>query len=118
MKLDISKRGDVTVLRCEGSLDADNIAAFKKIAYEVLDKGALKLILDASKVDFVDSMGLGVLISLLRKLKQEDGDIKIVSLTPDVKTIFEITRLYRLFDIFDELKDALDAFKDMRKTKK
>lgn len=111
MKLEIAKRGKVTILRCEGSLDADNVAPFKQAAYDVVNKGALEIILDASKLEFVDSMGLGVLISLLRRLKQQDGDIKIVSLSSDVKTIFEITRLYRLFDVYDSIREALDGFK-------
>lgn len=111
MKLDVSKKGGITIIKCEGSLDADNIASFKKVAYEILDRGVVRFVLDASKVDFVDSMGLGVLISLLRRVKQKNGDIKIASLTPDVKTIFEITKLYRLFDVCDSSKEAVERFK-------
>jgi anti-sigma B factor antagonist len=110
MKLDVSKKGDVTVLKCSGSLDADNIAAFKKTACDLFDKGGVKFVLDASNVEFVDSMGLGVLISFLRRVKAKEGDIKICSLTPEVKTIFEITRLYRLFDVADSVKDAIGRF--------
>lgn len=112
MKVDVSKKGKVTILKCVGSLDADNIVAFKKRAYEIFDSGESNFVLDASEIDFVDSMGLGVLISLLRRVKQKDGDIKIASLTPDVKTIFEITKLFRLFDVSDTPKQALDKFKN------
>jgi anti-sigma B factor antagonist len=112
MKLDVSKKGDVAIFKCVGSLDADNIATFKKAAYDMLDEGTVKYVLDVSGVDFVDSMGLGVLISLLRRVKQKDGDIKIASLTPDVKTIFEITRLFRLFDVCDSSKEAIEKFKE------
>lgn len=112
MKMEVTKKGDVTILRCKGNLDADNIASFKKIACDLMDKGTIKFVIDAAGVDFVDSMGLGVLISLLRRVKQKDGDIKIVSLTDEVKTIFEITRLYRLFDVHDDLKNAVDKFQD------
>jgi len=112
MKLEVSHMGDVTILKCDGSLDADNIPVFKKSTYDMLDKGTVKFVLDASKLDFVDSMGLGVLISLLRRVKQKDGDVKIASLTPEVKTIFEITRLYRLFDVSDSAKEAVNKFKE------
>lgn len=112
MKLNVSKKGDVAILKCVGSLDADNIASFKRVAYEMLEKGTIKYVLDASGVDFVDSMGLGVLISLLRRVKQKDGDIKIASLTPDVKTIFEITKLYRLFDVYGTPKEAVEKFEE------
>jgi anti-sigma B factor antagonist len=111
MKLDVIQKGEVTILKCSGNLDADNIALFKKAAYDILDKGRVKFVLDASSVEFVDSMGLGVLISMLRRVKQKDGDIKIASLTPDVKTIFEITKLYRLFDLCDSPQEAVTRFK-------
>lgn len=111
MKIDVSKKGEIIILKGSGSLDADNIAAFKKTAYDMLDKGTLKFVIDASEIDFVDSMGLGVLISLLRRVKQNDGDIKIASLTPDVQTIFEITKLHRLFDVCESVKDAVGRFK-------
>jgi len=112
MKVEVVNKSGITVFKCEGSLDADSIPSFKKVAYDLLEKGTTKFVLDASSVDFVDSMGLGVLISLLRRVKQKDGDVKIASLTPDVKTIFEITRLYRLFDVFDSTKEAVQKFKD------
>lgn len=110
MKLEVSKKGDIALLKCVGSLDADNVASFKKTVYDLLEKGTVKFVLDASCVEFIDSMGLGVLISLLRRVKQKDGDVKIASLTSDVKTIFEITRLYRLFDVYNSPKEALDKF--------
>lgn len=110
MKMEVSQKGKIIILKCEGSLDADNVAAFKKTAYDLLDKGSLKFVLDATSIDFVDSMGLGVLISMLRRVKQKDGDIKIAALAPDVKTIFEITKLYRLFDVCDTPKEAISKF--------
>lgn len=112
MKLEVSTKGDIAIFRCQGSLDSDSIASFKKTAYDMFEKGTVKYVIDASGIDFVDSMGLGVLISLLRKVKQENGDIKIASLTPDVQTIFEITRLYRLFDVYDSPREAIAKFKE------
>lgn len=111
MNLTTVKKGDVAVIKCAGSLDADSIPVFKKAAYDLFDKGTIKFVLDASQMDFVDSMGLGVLISLLRRVKQKDGDIKVASLTPDVKTVFEITRLYKLFDVYESAKEAVEGFK-------
>lgn len=112
MKVDVSQKGEIVILRCNGSLDADSIPVFKKHAYDALDNGKIKFVLDASNMEFVDSMGLGVLISFLRKVKEKDGDVKIAGLTADVKTIFEITRLYRLFDVSDNLGGAVKNFKN------
>lgn len=114
MKVDVTKKGNITVVKCSGSLDSDHVAAFKKVVYDLYESGSYKFVLDAEEIDFVDSMGLGVLISLLRRVKQRDGDIKIASLSPDVKMIFEITKLFRLFDVSDSVKDALGKFKEKK----
>jgi len=110
MQIEVESKGDVSVVRCGGSLDADSIAAFKKIAYELVDKGATRLVVDCSNLTFVDSMGLGVLISLLRRVRQGNGDVKMASLSDDVKTIFEITRLHRLFEVCADTTTAIKRF--------
>jgi anti-sigma B factor antagonist len=114
MQIEVESKGDVSVVHCGGSLDADSIAAFKKIAYELVDKGATRLVVDCSNLTFVDSMGLGVLISLLRRVRQGNGDVKMASLSDDVKTIFEITRLHRLFEVCADTSTAIKRFGETR----
>ena len=112
MQIEVEIKGSVSVMHCGGSLDADSIAAFKKVAYELVDKGATRLVVDCSNLTFVDSMGLGVLISLLRRVRQGDGDIKMAALSDDVKTIFEITRLHRLFEVCADTTTAIKRFEE------
>lgn len=114
MQIEVESKGNVSVVHCGGSLDADSIAAFKKIAYELVDKGATQLVVDCSNLTFVDSMGLGVLISLLRRVRQGNGDVKMASLSDDVKTIFEITRLHRLFEVCADTSTAIKRFGESR----
>jgi len=110
MHIEVEKRGGVSVMHCGGSLDADSIAAFKKVAYDLVDKGSVRLVVDCTNLTFVDSMGLGALISLLRRVRQRQGDVKVAALTDDVKTIFEITRLHRLFEVSADLNTAIKRF--------
>lgn len=110
MKVKVEEKRGATVIRCEGSLDANTVSDFKKETLQLLNSGSVKIIIDGSKLDFVDSMGLGSLISLLRKVKQQDGDVMIANLTDDVKTIFEITRLHKLFRVFDNIEEACREF--------
>ncbi len=112
MHIEVENRGDVSVVHCGGSLDADSIAAFKKIAYDLVDKGSTRLVVNCANLTFVDSMGLGVLISLLRRARQHNGDVKVAALTDDVKTIFEITRLHRLFEVCADLNTAIKRFEN------
>lgn len=110
MNIEVKQQGDIQIMHCGGSLDADTVAAFKKIAYDLVSRGSTRFIIDCSNLTFVDSMGLGVLISLLRRVRQKDGDVKVAALTDEVKTIFEITRLHRLFDVCADWNTAVNKF--------
>jgi len=110
MEITTKKSGGVAVLQISGSLDASNLAAFKKTTQSVVSEKFFKLILDCSKLEFVDSMGLGVMISLLRRVRGEKGDLKVTGLSKDVRQVFEITRLHRLFEIFPDVEAARKSF--------
>ena len=110
MNIEVTQAGNIKVLHCGGSLDADSVAGFKKLAYDLVNDGSTRFVIDCTNLSFIDSMGLGVLISLLRRVRQREGDVKVASLTDEVKTIFEITRLHRLFDVCSDSNSALKRF--------
>lgn len=110
MNIEVKQMGNVQVLNCGGSLDADTVAGFKKIAYDLVSGGSTRFVIDCTNLSFIDSMGLGVLISLLRRVRQHEGDVKVASLSDEVKTIFEITRLHRLFDVCADADAAVRKF--------
>jgi len=111
MKVIIASQEKITVVKVEGTLDASTLSAFKKATYPLIEKGNSQWVLDASSLQFVDSMGLGVLISMLRKVRARPlGDFKMAGLSADVRSIFEITRLHRLFDCTPDVKTALQHF--------
>ena len=110
MNINVTQQGNVRVLHCGGSLDADTVASFKKVAYDLVCSGTNQFVIDCSNLTFIDSMGLGVLISLLRRVRQREGDVKVAALSDEVKTIFEITRLHRLFDVCADWNTAVTRF--------
>lgn len=108
MEIVVEQLHAVAVVACQGSLDASTIAGFKERTQALLDQDVRYIVLDASQLTFIDSMGLGVIISLLRKVKAHGGDVKVAAPTPDVRSIFEITRLNRLFDVCTTRDDACE----------
>ena len=110
MNIAVKQQGDIQIMQCGGSLDADTVSNFKKIAYDLVGAGNTRIIIDCSNLTFIDSMGLGVLISLLRRVRQRSGDVKVAALSDEVKTIFEITRLHRLFDVCADAPSAVKQF--------
>lgn len=110
MKIAIDKQDGITVFHIQGNLDAESVAQFKRSSTPVLEEGCVRLVIDCQRIDFMDSMGLGALISLLRRVRTQAGDIKLSGLNKEVRSVFEITRLHRLFDICSDWKTACQKF--------
>ncbi|PIR20056.1 MAG: anti-anti-sigma factor [Deltaproteobacteria bacterium CG11_big_fil_rev_8_21_14_0_20_47_16] len=110
MEIKPEKNGEIVVLKCKGSLDAESVASFKKSTQKMVDEGSRYFVIDATALNFVDSMGLGAIISLMRRVQADRGEIKLASLSPDIRMIFELTRLHRVFDICATVSDACKKF--------
>ena len=110
MELVLQRVGDVTVAAVSvEDLDAGNAAEFKRDMAAVVDANT-KVVLDLSRLRFVDSSGLGAFISCLRKLNAKGGDLKLSGMSKQVRAVFELVRMHRVFDIFGSRDDAVRAF--------
>jgi len=107
----ITNKGmEVVVVAVPGpSLDATNSKKFKeKIAPTV--QSATRLVLDLSAVQFVDSSGLGAVLSCLRLLNERGGDLKVCGLSKGVRALFELIRMHKVVEIYNTKEEALSAF--------
>jgi len=101
---------NITVLILSGRFDALMAKEFKASIAGLIETRQVKIVLDMTLVDFIDSSGLGALVGSMKGVTKEQGEIKIAGLTREVHTIFELTRLHRILDIFESLDAALAAF--------
>jgi len=90
-------------------LDASNSTEFKRDIAPVL-QSQTKLVLDLGQLRFVDSSGLGAMLSCLRQLSAKGGDLKLCSMSKQVQALFELVRMHRIFDIYNSKGDAVRAF--------
>jgi anti-sigma B factor antagonist len=88
------------------SLDAGNVKAFKEAMQPVLDAHGAVLI-DLGPVGFVDSSGLGALLSCLRAMNNRNGQLKIYGMAKPVRALFELVRMHRIFAIYNTREEAL-----------
>ena len=110
MEIPVQRMGDVSVARVPvEDLDASNAADFKRDMAPVIDAGQ-KVVLDLSRLRFVDSSGLGAFISLLRKLNAKGGDLKLCGMSKPVRAVFELVRMHRIFEILATREEAVQAF--------
>ena len=113
MELAFEKIGDVAVSAVPvEELDAGNAEEFKRDIAPLLEANA-KLVLDLTRLRFVDSSGLGAFISCLRKLNAKGGDLKLSGMSKQVRAVFELVRMHRVFDILATKEDAVRAFEDV-----
>lgn len=75
-----------------------------------IEEGLKKVVVDISQCEFVDSTFLGVLVNALKRVAKEGGDMKLVGFKPGVRSMFELTRLFRVFDTYSNLDEAVKSF--------
>jgi len=110
MQMRTSQTGDVTVVKIDDRLEADTVEEFRTTMHKLAEQGHVKVVIDFSNISFVDSSGLGGLVSAVRKFRQHDGDIKLACINDNVRPLVEIVRLHRIFDIFDAEDEAIKSF--------
>lgn len=110
MGFSVSKQNGVTVVDVEGQLIVGNRQELKTRVLEELEGGERKFVVDFSQTGYIDSSGLGVLVSLSKKIREQGGELRLSSLNEDLRTLFELTKLDTLFRIADSREDALEGF--------
>ena len=122
MELKAKEIGGITVIELEGRMTVNNIHSLtKSIEKNVfpfpgkIEESAAKsngrVILDMEGVETIDSSGLGTILFLAKKCRALGGDLKIASIPPRVKSVFEIVKFDILFHIFNSLDDAVKSYK-------
>lgn len=110
MEIEVDKIGGVAVAAVPvDELDASNAGEFKRDIGPVLRDNS-KLVLDLSRLRFVDSSGLGAMLSCLRQLSAKGGDLKLSGMSKQVRALFELVRMHRIFDIYETKEEAVRAF--------
>jgi anti-anti-sigma factor len=112
MRMNIIERtiNDVTVLDLEGNLALNENARFRKYISGAIDAGAHKLIVNLSRVKYMDSRGLGELISCYTALRRVNGRVKLLHLSDRLQYLLAITKLDSVFETFDSETAAVSGF--------
>jgi len=111
MNLKTEKKNDIVVINVkEERLDAHNSGDLKSEMQKLFTEGNKNILVDLKDVRFIDSSGLGALVSGFKNAISHQGNLKLSSLQPQVKSMFELTRLHRVFEIFASTSEALDNY--------
>ena len=110
MDLEVAARqaGDFTVFAVSGEIDMDSAPRLREQVIEQLSDGAHRLVIDMSDVTFMDSSGLSALVAILKRIRDHDGELRLVVTRERTMKLFRITSLDSVFLIHGSLQDAID----------
>lgn len=100
----------VAILEIDGQLIVGNRQELKTLVQDGLDRGERKFLIDCSRTGYIDSSGLGALVTLSKKVREANGDLRIAGLNEDLRALFELTKLDSLFHITPSAEEALAGF--------
>ncbi len=113
MNITISTRqvGGVAIVDISGRIQlGEESAAVRNLVGELLSAGNKKILLNLAGVDYIDSSGMGALVSSYTSVRNQGGELKLLNLTDKVSDIMEVTKLYTVFDIANDEATAVKSF--------
>ena len=113
-ELNINERqaGDVTVLDMSGKITiGEGSVALRTAIRRLLEEGKKRILLNLAGVSYIDSSGIGELVSSYTTIGKEDGQLKLLNLTQKIKDLLTITKLLTVFDTYEGEAEALNSFK-------
>ena len=102
--------GDIKVVEIEGNLDTNTSPNAQERIDQLIQAGAIKILFDFEKVNYISSAGLRVLLATAKLLRKEGGDLRLCNMNHNVQDVFEISGFSSILKVFDNKDDAIDGF--------
>jgi anti-sigma B factor antagonist len=100
---------DIAIVEIEGRLDANTSGVLEAKFLQLVEQGSMKFIFDLSKLDYVSSAGLRILLVAAKKMKAVKGKLALIQMTDNVKEVFDMSGFSAIFSIYENEADAARA---------
>ena len=111
VKASTRQTGSVTVIDLSGQIKlGEGTSVLRDTVRDLLGKGQKQILLNLGDVNYIDSIGVGELISALTSVRNQGGELKLLRLTKKVRDVLQITKLYTVFHVLDDEAEAIAAF--------
>ncbi len=112
MKMTDREQDGVVILEPKGKImGGPDASLLHDKLHEIIERGRRNVVIDLAKVDWMNSTGLGILISSYTTLRNNQGELKLANVTDKIQSLLTITKLVSVFDAYDSVDDAVGAFK-------
>lgn len=109
MDIKEKKSGEIAVYYINGEIDITSSPEVRKMFDKLTKDKVSKIVLNLEKVNYIDSSGLATLVEGLQRMRSYGGKMRLTNLSPKVKSLFEITKLEKLFEIYPEEAQAVEG---------
>jgi anti-sigma B factor antagonist len=111
VKMSSRQVGDVTVVDATGRITlGEGASVFRDVIRDLAAKGNKKILVNLADVSYIDSSGIGEMVSSFTTVTNHGGQLKLLSLTKRVKDLLQITKLYTVFEVFEDEASAVRSF--------
>ena len=111
MMIEMRTIGDVRILDCKGKIElGEGTMVLRNTVRDILQRGAKRIILNLSDVNYIDSSGVGELVNTYTTVVNSGGQLKLLNLTKKIRELLAITKLLTVFDVSDNEKAMLASF--------
>lgn len=111
MKIAVRTIGDAKIIDCSGKITlGEDTSSFRKTVRDLLQSGSKKIIVNFAEVSYIDSAGIGELVSTYTTVVNGGGRLKLVNLTKKIQQLLAITKLLTVFETFENEEAALESF--------
>jgi anti-sigma B factor antagonist len=113
VSIDFSTRQSdgITIVDLKGRITlGEGSVTLRDMVHDLLSKGQKRILLNLGDVNYIDSSGIGELVSAFTAAKKQDGEVKLLNLTKRVHDLLQVTKLYTVFDVKDDEALAVESF--------
>ncbi|MEX2605777.1 MAG: STAS domain-containing protein [Kiritimatiellia bacterium] len=112
MQIEFKQQDSVGIVQLIGDLNVVQVDPFRQKFKDwfMANPSTKNVVIDLKEVSMIDSAGLGVLIAILKQVRERGGDLKLAGMQKRVRLVFEITRTQRIFTITETVKDSVRSF--------
>ena len=110
IQLKVENNNNISVIKVGGYIDTTTSSELEHHLTKLLERGSYNIVIDLGNVDYVSSAGWGIFISEIKGIRERGGDLKLVSMIPEVYEVFELLEFHYILKAFESLEDAIKDF--------
>jgi anti-anti-sigma factor len=105
-------QNQISLIKVGGFIDTTTSSEVERSLHNLLKQNRFNIIIDLGNVDYISSAGWGIFISEIKSIREQNGDLKLVRMIPDVYEIFELLEFHHILDVYDTVDEAVKKFEE------